>query len=105
MGIFYSKGEIDDVNNGNIDVKQGKYMTRDSKYVMYSVLKSPDAVLLAKPISKICSCHDGYLIYHYNTNCYTEVDPDELAIKEAVQLPGTHLTSSDVVVLDAIRKR
>ena len=89
----------------NRDMSEKRVFTenRDSRYIKSTVLDLPDINLLSRPISKICRLSWYQLaVYHYNTNCYTTVHSDTLAVLESTQLQGSHLTSNGIVVLDAI---
>ena len=82
--------------------KKGFTENRDTKYVKCTVLDLPDDLILEKPISLICPYFDcQYAIFHINTDYFTTVDKNTLAIKNAVQLESTHLASKSLVVLNA----
>ena len=96
--VFYYPEE-----NRKMHEKKDFTENRDSKYVKSTVLDWSDTKLLPIPISKICSYFDNqYAVHQYNTNSYTTVDRDTLAIRQSTHLAGSHLTSNSIVVLDVV---
>lgn len=82
---------------------QAFIQNRDTKYVKCTTLDLPDALILEKPICKICPYFDHqYAIFHNNTDYFITIDRNTLAIKNAKQLEGSHLPSSGLVAIDAM---
>ena len=87
--------------NGHIPQNNRFIENRDTKYVKCTALDLQDALILEKPISKICYYFDSqYAIFLNNTDYFTTVDRDTLAINNVTQLQGSHSASKSIVVLD-----